>query len=80
MASVIKRIDITEFTDNVYETIYFCRNCDPNGKGGNGGIIYREDSDSKSNIDHIKRFHKFCPTCGDKIDWDNITERKNMLR
>lgn len=79
MAGVIKRIDYKPFSQDIYETICICANCDPEGKGGKGGFL-RSVSHRDLNIDTDIKFANFCPTCGQPIDWNNIKERTNYLR
>lgn len=77
MAGIIKRKDYVMFTDNLRKVICFCKNCDPKGEGGHGGII---SSYERDDMEFLKKDKNFCPTCGDKINWDDVIERVNYLR
>lgn len=81
MAGVIKRIDYKPFSTECFRVVCFCGKCDPTGKGGQGGMLA---NDIRTVINEkIKSYYsdfiRYCPTCGERIDWDDIKERENYL-
>lgn len=70
---IILRVDYHEFSDNISRICCFCKDCDPEAKGGNGGVLpdmvgndvnyYKTDPD-------YQKHYRYCPTCGKEIDYD----------
>lgn len=42
---IIKRTDYAAYSERIQSICLFCSHCDPEGKGGNGGIIYATEFD-----------------------------------
>lgn len=79
MTEVIKRTDYEAFSDNVYQIVCFCKKCDPKGIGGHGGMLgsIGHSGTNKELKATLSKFSRFCPTCGEVVDWDVITEIAN---
>lgn len=58
-----KNIDL-----KIYQTYYL------NGMGGKGGSIYTSTFSHDEAIARAQKFNHFCPTCGRKIDYNNIVK------
>lgn len=69
-----KNIDLKAYSADIYEVHLFCAHCDPEGMGGKGGSIYTSTFSHDEAIARAQKFNHFCPTCGRKIDYNNIVK------
>lgn len=75
MTGIVKRTDYAPYSGDMQRVCLFCSHCDPEGKGGNGGIIYTAGFDFDHAVENAQKTQHFCPTCGRSINYDNIKER-----
>lgn len=71
---ITKRTDLKAYSADIYEVHLFCAHCDPEGMGGKGGSIYTSTFSHDEAITRAQKFNHFCPTCGRKIDYNNIVK------
>lgn len=74
---IIKRTDYAAYSERIQRICLFCSHCDPEGKGGNGGIICTTEFDFDHAVENAQKTQHFCPTCGRSIDYNNIKEKYN---
>lgn len=90
MAGIVFRVDKKAFSQDIANISVFCDKCDPNGKGGGPGVLGRllkcnqlrpsNDIIMGYDVQEFAKYHCFCPTCGEKLDYSTRLVRENYLK
>lgn len=74
---IIVRTDKKFWSDDIAGIFYFCRTCDPEGKGiGYGAICEKHSWETEEDIQNK---YRFCSHCGKEIDYTDRVNRTHRM-
>lgn len=90
MAGIVLRIDKKPFSEEIEGVYAFCSECDPEGVGGGPGVLGQipkcdhwdrsDDLVTEFDVESFAKYHRFCPTCGKKINYSERMMKQNYLK